>query len=131
MTTRPSLKKLPREQIFFCGVMLLWMGCIFALSARPYSAEETELFLGSWNLAVRKLAHFTEYAVLTFFAWGVWRPLRRARAWALLTAVVYAIGDEFHQVFVPGRGASPFDVLLDGLGALVILGLVGRWQNQR
>jgi VanZ family protein len=38
-----------------------------------------------------------------------------------LIAAVYSGLDEFHQVFVPSRGPSPWDSLLDSTGALVAL----------
>ena len=44
-------------------------------------------------------------------------------AWA--AAVAYAISDEVHQWFVPGRQSDPIDVLLDATGAAV--GLAGWW----
>jgi VanZ family protein len=37
---------------------------------------------------------------------------------ALMLCVVYALTDEGHQVFVPGRTASLYDVALDSTGAL-------------
>ncbi len=37
-------------------------------------------------------------------------------------ATFYALTDEFHQSFVPTRGASPLDVLLDSAGAALFIG---------
>ena len=54
-----------------------------------------------------------------------WRGLglglgKRPVAWLL--AIIYALTDEFHQSFVPGRHASLIDVaLFDNLGALISL----------
>ena len=59
-------------------------------------------------------------------ALAYWRGLDLARgkewlAWGL--AICYAITDEIHQAFVPGRHPSAVDILLfDNLGA--ILGLI-------
>lgn len=33
-------------------------------------------------------------------------------------SVFYAVSDELHQYFVPGRNASVWDVLLDGVGVI-------------
>jgi len=69
------------------------------------------------------LSHFLEYF---FFAstlvWGMSRGLRvrlSPHKFALLGAVsiFYAVVDEFHQSFVPGRHASWADVAADALGA--------------
>jgi VanZ family protein len=73
---------------------------------------------------VRKTAHLVVYATLS----ALWfRALRGANSgwqpsWALLALLVsmlVALGDEFHQSFVPSRGGSPWDVLLDSFGALL------------
>jgi VanZ family protein len=71
---------------------------------------------------IRKCAHFTEYCILAItiaiplYVYGV-RGL-----WLVLFAggicVGYASLDEFHQLFVSGRGASPKDVLIDSCGSL-------------
>jgi VanZ family protein len=71
---------------------------------------------------MRKLGHLTAYAVLGL-CWYL--PLsRRLGGWCRRPALVvmalcvaYAALDEWHQSFVPGRTASPGDVLIDGVGA--------------
>lgn len=70
------------------------------------------------------------YALLALsFAWGLGGKPKTA--WlALLLAVLYAISDEFHQTFVPGRNGTPVDVAIDSLGAS--LGLLFRiWLTKR
>jgi VanZ family protein len=52
-------------------------------------------------------------------------PAALAGAW--LIAVLYGVTDEWHQSFVPGRMADPRDVLADGVGAALGLGLVWAW----
>lgn len=37
--------------------------------------------------------------------------------------ILYAISDEFHQAFVPGRSVSALDVLMDGVGSVLAVGL--------
>ena len=85
---------------------------------------------------VRKSAHILEYGVLgnafclfLFFiadanfirSWS-----RRLLAfWAWLGSTVYAMTDEIHQIFVPGRGPSVKDVSIDAVGAL--LGVLSVW----
>jgi VanZ family protein len=83
--------------------------------------------LESIHHMIRKCAHVVEY-----FAFGllVLRALRSGRTgwcwtWAYSTMLVvagFSLMDEFHQIFVPGRGASVFDSLLDTCaGALAVL----------
>jgi VanZ family protein len=101
---------------------LLLMLVIFLLSARPSDGLPD---FGSWDYAVKKGGHMLEYGMLALaFQHGLGpRAVRRRTAWAM--AVGYAITDELHQAFVPGRHPSPVDVLVfDNLGA--ILGLLTR-----
>ena len=76
------------------------------------------------HIAIRKLAHITEFGV---FSIAVFRGIRAERQgwnlrWAALTlliAVSYAGVDEWHQSFVPLREARVRDVLIDSTGALL------------
>ncbi len=81
----------------------------------------------SFNHFIRKAAHFTIYALLGFCLTGFYHSLRRVPTLsaAVVTAALYAVTDELHQRFVPGRGPQLTDVLLDAcgatLGALIML----------
>ncbi len=94
----------------------LLMAVIFALSAQP----DLSTGLGLADLVARKIAHGVVYAALCA-AW--WRLLVRRLSLprALLVAfgltVAYAVSDEWHQGFVPGRSPSAIDVGVDALGA--------------
>lgn len=112
---------------------LALMALIFFLSAQP----DLDSGLGVWDTILRKLAHITEYAVLTLL-WG-WalRPLTdRFAALAATIALLYAATDEFHQSFVTGRTGTPMDVVIDALGvvlamALIRLSIAGRGTSRR
>lgn len=78
-----------------------------------------------WHHLLRKAAHFIAYWVLGMLVyWDV-----RSRAfgnhfgWAGLYTIAvcasYAITDEVHQAFVPGRGPSAFDVVIDTGGSIL------------
>lgn len=100
------------------GPVLAWAALIFTLSSIPNLGTG----LGGWDYALRKLAHATEFGVLGFLllmAIGRERP-------ALLLGIAYAVSDELHQHLVPGRLGSPIDVLIDAVGVLVGVMLVGR-----
>lgn len=93
------------------------MALIFYLSGQTGGGE-----LPEWT---RKVAHFSEYALLAaLWLWAL-APRLGARAFAVaaVISVLYAISDEFHQSFVPGRDADPFDALTDSLGVAFALGL--------
>jgi len=76
----------------------------------------TAIGAGVIHVLSRKLAHFIEYGVLYWLL--VRGPMAERRGWALLICVIYALTDEGHQIFVPGRGPSLFDVGLDASGGL-------------
>ncbi|HEY6489028.1 MAG: VanZ family protein [Terracidiphilus sp.] len=75
---------------------------------------------------IRKTGHFVGYGLvaLTWLrAW--WMTLPRAGFFkdallALLGTALVAASDEFHQSFLPNRTSSPWDVLLDCCGAVVM-----------
>ena len=107
----------------------LWLWFIYARSAQPaaVSHEESGAVLGLLRrvlpfvdmLLVRKLAHFTEYAVLGALLWLDWRLLGRDGLLLPLGAgLLFAAGDELLQTFIPGRSGELLDVLLDFSGVL-------------
>ena len=123
--------------------LIAWLGFISFASSGSFSAGNTSRIIGPlilWlfpktspeTLAVihfttRKIAHFTEYAILGFLAARAFRtsprPAIRQR-WFLICVtlvVVYALIDEFHQSFVPSRTGSIFDSLIDMAGGLTAL----------
>ncbi|HEU0023739.1 MAG TPA: VanZ family protein [Thermoleophilaceae bacterium] len=95
------------------------MALIFFLSGQP----DLSSGLGTIDLILRKVVHFSEYALLCFL---LWRPLRTlvdprdAALVALLIASAYAATDEWHQAFVEGRHGTPVDWLIDSAGAAVV-----------
>ena len=124
-------KKKAFRYVMLClagGVMIL----IFVFSSqtasvsRNVSAFFTEHIFSAWGLTerfVRKLAHFTEFAVLGAFAMlfiSTFDIKRFACALISLTlCAAYAAADEFHQLFVRGRSGQISDVLLDICGAVL------------
>lgn len=88
-----------------------WMAVIFAMSSVPGGAVP-----GRFG----NLAHVLEYAVLGAALYAALRRAgrdARAAAVAILVAAAYAVTDEYHQTFVPGRVADVADWGLDVLGA--------------
>jgi VanZ family protein len=97
-----------------------WAGLIFALSSVP----DLGTGLGGWDTLLRKLAHAGEYAVL-----GALLLRASGRSGVALTlGVLYAVSDEVHQSFVPGRLGSPVDVAIDAVGVACGVFL---WQRAR
>ncbi len=93
--------------------VLAWMGLIFFLSSRPDFPKPPARWLGDLLSIV---AHIMLFAGLAFF---LARALEE-RPWppAFALTMLYALGDEFHQSFVPGRCMDPVDLVWDGIGAM-------------
>ena len=100
---------------------LLVMLTIFAFSSQP--KDNLPDFL-SWDYVVKKAGHMLGYGLLalSYFHLLKWGKKRYWLAWFM--AIIFSATDEFHQSFVPGRGASVFDVIIfDNLGAMIGLWL--------
>lgn len=83
-------------------------------------AEQTEI-LDLISHIIRKTAHFVIYAALGFFVFltsGHKRMFCRETLWVLLFCGLYAVSDEIHQYFVPGRACMIRDMLLDTCGSI-------------
>ena len=122
--------------------VIVWMALIFLGSTDVLSAEHTSRFLvpllrwldpqitwatlNTLQIAIRKLGHLTEYAILSVL---LWRAFRSGTHWAakvslwfglsLIVSVAFAASDEFHQSFVPSRTSSVHDVMIDICGAVI------------
>ena len=135
------------HKIISWGAVILWMGFIFYLSHQPATvsnelstgvtevivrtiekvAPNKEFDIKRFNHIIRKNAHFFIYLVLGVFVINAFRASGvygyRGMALALLVCVLYAISDEVHQMFIPGRGPGIKDVLIDSAGAMVGIGI--------
>jgi len=81
---------------------------------------------------VKKSGHMIGYAILAFSYWYGLGMDGNKRWLAWLLAIAYALTDEFHQSFVPGRHPSIWDVLIfDNIGALISLWLAGKYFKQK
>lgn len=106
-------------------LLIFWMGFIFYLSAQP---DLKSGFESQTDFILRKLAHITEYGILTFLAWRALSDGGDKKSFkyliiAIIFSVLYAMSDEYHQTFVQGRVGSPVDVMIDGVG-IVISGMI-------
>jgi VanZ family protein len=114
-----TAKRLPRILMLWAPVVA-WMVLIFLLSAQSqYPTPKSRIL----DLLIEKTAHTVEYAILAALLVRALRPSRSSSrsmyAIAILAASVYALSDEFHQRFVPGRSADWADILFDWIGAMI------------
>ena len=116
------------------ALLLFWMGLIFYFSHKTSdeSSEQSgilvtfmsKIFGDALNSEItesiiRKTAHFFIYFVLGVLALNSIGRLKGINFWlVLLFCALYAVSDEIHQTFVPGRAGMVRDVILDTCGAL-------------
>lgn len=130
---------------FGCWVAVIWG---HSLIQGPQSSLESGLVvslvrplfelagihdLGLMTLVVRKLAHFSEYAILGVLEHGLFHARRVERGCppfpaAYLVALVPVV-DECLQLFVPGRSGQSTDVLIDLAG--LVFGVAISWVVSR
>ena len=120
------LQRLPRG-VAALGV-LAWLALIWFVSSRPAPAVEQG---GPFGEVLANLAHAPEYGILVLWL-ALASPRRdgwprvdaRSVSWILVSVVLYAVLDEYHQSFTPHRDASAFDVLTDFVGASATLSCI-------
>lgn len=88
---------------------------------------EVDLDLKSFNNTLRKAVHFLAYLVLGILFCILLRGNGfhglRCIMLAMVICVLFAVTDELHQLFVPGRGGQVRDVIIDCAGAGLGIGL--------
>lgn len=131
-------------------LIILWMALIFALSAQQ-SGETNHLSFGVtqallknnaavslgidgsadavtlFNRVIRKLAHFFLFFVLGMLVMNAMQfiktKMRNRLGISAAICFLYAVSDEVHQLFVPGRDSDIKDVMVDTVGAVLGIGL--------
>ena len=132
-----------RRRVMICLTgLFLWIAFIFCRSLQPADASTAE---SRWMLEllqqilpvelsmrlVRKLAHFTEFAILGVLAGLLFgsrcQRFRTGFLFAVMTGVMTALCDETIQLLVAGRTGQVQDVWLDTAGAFTgaVLALLG------
>lgn len=134
-----------KKTIFRWSLVLFWMILIFFMSSQPavqsdgVSRNVTKMIIEAvvkiiplkvdsvsdmvtkLNHAVRKSAHFFLYFMLGIFTINAAIKSKvkilKALKFSALFCVFYAMSDEFHQLFVQGRGCQFKDVVIDAVGA--------------
>lgn len=140
-----------RSRLIRYGPMVGWAALIFIGSGDVLSGSHTSFLLRPlhWlfpgasqetlalvHVLIRKAGHLTEYAILAILAAHAFRTSSRAflrTRWfwlSLIVVIAYSLSDEFHQLFVPTRGASIHDSLIDMAGGFIGLVLVWLWQRR-
>ena len=152
-------KREKRNVILTLLPVLLLAGIIFSFSAQTADQSgnasrrltvffgavfhiRSEQQLAKLDPVIRQMAHFAEYCAFGFFlrlhllARQVMKGTtgKNVLPFCMLIGILYAVSDEIHQMFVPGRSAQMIDVFVDSLGVLVgslLLMLIVRGVSER
>jgi len=145
-----------RGRIIRYAPLILWVAVIFTASSTAGASQNTSVIirpllewlfpaapaatLAIYHGYIRKLAHFTEYAVLAFLAARAFRlsskpVLRRFWfVWAFLFVAFVASLDEYNQSFNALRTGSIYDTLIDvsgGLAMILFISAVKFWRKDK
>ena len=107
------------------GRITTWILNLVIPDFADFSPEKQEAIRSTVGLIIRKLAHFSEYALLGFSLMlhiaqiQKKTPVRLPWLWSWAVGTLYAASDEFHQGFVADRGPSGVDVMIDSSGVIV------------
>ncbi|SDI35525.1 VanZ like family protein [Planococcus glaciei] len=143
------MENLSIRKMLSWAAVLLWMALIFSLSHQPAS-ESGEMSSGITEMVmetveqilpvaetdfdqfehiVRKNAHFFIYLILGILvihaSRGSGSHSFKRIGLAVGICILYALSDEFHQLFIDGRSGEFRDVLIDSSGAS--LGIILYW----
>ena len=109
-----------KEKILnFWFPVIIYSGIIYFVSAMPNLKAPGD------QLNLDKVIHFGEYMPLGFL---ISRALNKTNQGlssksllmvTLILTIFHAMGDEFHQSFVPGRSSDWHDALADSIGGMV------------
>jgi len=101
---------------------IFWVVVIFFFSSFP-TKQTTEIF---WqDFLLKKTAHFIEFGILAVLLYRAFInsgfKTKNAIIYSVIFFVLYAISDEFHQSFIPGREPRVRDVIIDMTGGILSL----------
>ena len=102
--------------------------CLVYPDFEDLSVEEQEQLIGSVEVYIRKTAHFTIYFLLGLSALGFYFTFEKLAVLSrfglsFLTGSLYAVTDEIHQIYIPGRSGEVRDVFIDSAGVLLACAL--------
>jgi VanZ family protein len=99
-------------------VAVIYMGLIFIISSIPGEAlPETTIS--------DKFLHLVEFGILSWLLGKAFRTakkeffIKQAGILAIIITILYGISDEIHQSFVSHRSTEFYDVIFDGIGAIL------------
>lgn len=97
----------------------MYAALIFCLSSIPQSEFPEDILVPDYVL------HIIEYAPFGFLLIRAFKntlkniAIKRIVVYSFIIVFAYALSDELHQLYVPGRDASMVDIVSDSIGAFI------------
>lgn len=138
-----KIDKLAQKKFLKIILIIIWMIVIFIFSGQQgaesgdtskkftiviiqiitgKSLTPEDPFIQGIQLFVRKMAHFTIYAIGGFlimnYAYMTEKTMKQKILYSIAFGAGYAVTDELHQFFVSGRSAQVLDVGIDTAGVI-------------
>ncbi len=107
------------ERKYELVILILYSSLIFSLSSVP--GKEIPSQVSPYSL----LFHFflyLFYGALVFLFFINWKR-------SIAFGILYALSDEIHQYFVPGRACDPIDFLVDSIGIIIAVIILMKWKS--
>ncbi|MFA6321118.1 MAG: VanZ family protein [Candidatus Omnitrophota bacterium] len=124
MTIRRAYSVKPWMPVF------IWVAAMFLVSSLPgKNVPEAEVPY------IDKIAHFTEFAILgllvmrAIFKSSTNINLAKSIILSIIIISLYAVFDEWHQGFIPGRMCDMFDFLADAAGSAAGVIIYSIWRK--
>lgn len=88
-----------------------------------YSNFKEQLRIDNSNIFLRKNAHALEFLILAILLGLVFKSfgmsVKNSIVYILFVVLLYAVTDEYHQIFVEGRDSRVFDIIVDFIGGCI------------
>lgn len=140
-------KKQIIKRIVFGFLVIVWMITIFCFSSEQsdkstdtsgntiktvlsrfekfnkLEQEDQQKLIENLQHPIRKLAHFTIYTIggmLIFNFINTYKIINKKKImFTIMFGALYAVTDEIHQLFIPGRSGQISDVIIDACGVII------------
>lgn len=100
---------------------------VASITGKEISIQTKKRLIYKTRFIVRKAAHFTLYftlGIIVYLLLTIYNVKQRLIISSLI-CFVFACCDEFHQLFIVGRTARFYDCLVDTLGSITSLLIIG------
>ena len=119
------------KRIVSISLVIIWMTVIFIMSSfnSGDSSNQSDfivnIIVSIFNInnidiisiIIRKTAHYTEYLILGILVSNMLKYYNKKSYISIIICILYAISDEVHQLYVPGRSCQILDMFIDTIGS--------------